>query len=144
MKFGLHNFPIFTTSVILFFLVRLAFTVTSTGVCHRPTNNSNLDCSCLQPLWEVSGPNQRLGSGLMSKNDLYQSIVVHPWWRSLAHIFGLKVIRVAESQLGCICQLHWLQEEGEPWGKHSCWAAVNNFITHHLPLLCRLVHFHLF
>ena len=47
---GLHSIPSFTTLMIVFLLVRLAFIVTSTGLWQRLTNTRHLDCSGLQPL----------------------------------------------------------------------------------------------
>ena len=40
MRSGLHSFPFFKIFMILFLLVRLAFMVTSTGLWHRPPDNS--------------------------------------------------------------------------------------------------------
>ena len=59
--FVLPGFHFFKMLIILFFLVRYAFMVTSTAVCHRLTNNPHLDCPSIQPLWGVPEPSQRLG-----------------------------------------------------------------------------------
>ena len=79
--------------------MRLLFTVASTGLWPRLTNNSHLNFSRLQPLWGVPGTIQRLSSGLIYGNSLCQGLVVPPWQRILTLILSLTVIRVAGSQL---------------------------------------------
>ena len=77
--------------------MRLAFIVTSTGLWNRLTINPHLDCPSLQPLWRMPGTSRRLGSGLMYRNNLCQSLVVPPSQRWLTWILRLKVIRVLQS-----------------------------------------------
>ena len=48
MKSGLPIFPFLIVLKILFFLVRLAYMITSTGVWYRLTFNLPLDCPSLQ------------------------------------------------------------------------------------------------
>ena len=52
-----------------------------------------------QPLLGVQEPSHRLGSGLMFRKCLCQSLVVPPRQRILIFILSLMVVRVAESQL---------------------------------------------
>ena len=47
----------------------------------------------------VQEQSQGMGSCLMSKNGLCQSLVVPPWLRSLALIVNLTVVRMAVNQL---------------------------------------------
>ena len=75
MKSRLHNFPVFTGLRILFLLMRFAFMVTTTGPRFRAHQQSSLGLPSLQPQWGVSGPGQRLGSGLMYRIDLCQSLL---------------------------------------------------------------------
>ena len=55
-------------------------------------------------------------SSVMSRNGLYHSLIVLPWWRSLTLILNLTVTRVARNQVGCVYCFHRLSEEGESWG----------------------------
>ena len=74
-------------------LVRLACTITSTGLWHRLTKSPDLDCSSLQPLGGVPETSQSQGSGLMYRNGLWQSLTMPPLQRCLTLILSLTVGR---------------------------------------------------
>ena len=86
-------------SYTLFLIVMLACMVASTSLWHRLTNSHHLDLPSIQPLWGVPGLSQKLDSCLMYRSDLCWCQVVPSWCRSLICILGLKVIRVAGSQV---------------------------------------------
>ena len=131
MKSWLPSFPFFTLlRICLFLLVRFDCTVTSTGHQHRLINNLHLGCPSLQPLWRVSELSQRLGSGLMYRSSLCQSLMMPSWQRSLTLILSHTVIRVAGSQLEVNLQvLVTLGRRGSHGGWCSWCVTVFNFIT---------------
>ena len=75
----------------------------STGPWCRPTTNSHLDCCSLQLLLGEPGLSQGLGSSLMFRSGVCQSLEVPSCQRTLTLILSYGVIRVAGSQLEVHC-----------------------------------------
>ena len=114
----------------------LSCMVTSTGHWHWITTNPYLDCACLPPVRGVPALSQRLGSGFMSRNLLWWSLLVPPWQGSFTSLLNLKVFRVTGNQL----EVHTLATQtlgkGESWGQHSWCVATFDFITFTFIFIC--------
>ena len=115
--------------------------VASTGLWHRLPNNPDLDCPSLQPLRVVSGPSQRVGSCFMYRSNLSMCLVVPSWLRSHTWILGLKVIRVAGSQLGVHLSVLHILRRSVGMGDSGPDVYSQYLYHHHFHLLSRLVHF---
>ena len=97
VKSGLHSFPFFTTLWILFLLACLYGHINwSVAQTHQ---QSSLELSQSSTSMRGVRAKPKAWSYLMYRSYLCQSLVVHPWQRSLNWILGLKDIRVAKVSL---------------------------------------------
>ena len=98
-KSELYSTPCLTILRTLFLLVEVVFKATFTGLWHRLSNNLSLACLSLQLLWDMAGPDQGLVLASMNEGNLWQSVVVAWWQRSLAQTLGQRVVIVTGSAL---------------------------------------------
>ena len=99
MKSGLYSLPFFTAFKILFILVRLAFMVASTDLWHRLTNIPHLDFPGFN-YYEGARAKPKAAFKFNAKKQPVPESGSASLAKSLILILGMKVIKVAGSQLG--------------------------------------------
>ena len=91
----------------------------STGPWHRLTTTPPSDCPSSQSVWRVPEPSKRLGSSLLFRNGMCQSLVVSPFQRSITLILSMMVIRVTGSKWEVHLQVPLTLGKGSHGGCHS-------------------------